>query len=158
MKIFHTLFTDTYIIQTNIQTFTQQTFFTQNSSSIESWISGSSPLVQKGGTLESFVLNSGFLMFSPQCGIHHFSSWLLRKGAPHRSDWNFTSVETKRTIGCTLEAMLFDARIETDKSVNSLRHLQLNPLRWKWRMLKTDMKSAGVFPSSLVHERSGEVR
>ena len=82
MKIFHTLFTDTYIIQTNIQAFTQQTFFTQNSSSIESWISGSSPLVQKGGTLDSFVLHSGFSMFSPQCGIHHFSSWLLRKEHP----------------------------------------------------------------------------
>ena len=30
--------------------------------------------------------------------------------------------------------------------------------QWKWRMMKTDMKSAGVVPSSLVHERSRKVR
>ena len=56
--------------------------FTQNSSSIEFWSSGSSPWAQKWGTLDSFVLQSGFSMFSPQCGIHRFSSWLLRKEHP----------------------------------------------------------------------------
>jgi hypothetical protein len=38
-------------------------------------------------------------------------------------------------IGCILEATFFDARTETDKSVVSLKHLQLN----HWRMLKRRM-------------------
>ena len=71
----------------------------------------------------------------PQSSIQLLSFWSLRKGAPHQSDWNFASIETKTMIGCILEATFFDAWTETDKSVVSLKHLQLN----HWRMLKRRM-------------------
>ena len=70
-----------------------------------------------------------------QSSMQLLSFWSLWKGAPHQSDWNFASIETKTMIGCILEATFFDARTETDKSVVSLKHLQLN----HWRMLKRRM-------------------
>ena len=71
----------------------------------------------------------------PQSSIQLLSFWSLWKGAPHQSDWNFASIETKTMISCILEATFFDARTETDKSVVSRKHLQLN----HWRMLKRRM-------------------
>ena len=74
------------------------------------------------------LLCTSVRVFDVFTAVRHTSFLLLitQKGAPHRSDSDFASEETKRMIGCTLEAMLFDARIETDESVISLRHLQLN--------------------------------